>query len=584
MNRSPGSRQTERRRNHWIITAKLKLREERERDDHAFESAALLRCELDRIERQLNSLCQETDELNELESQWQTTCATLDASSSFDVSRNWQREVGELENSVHSHQHALCEWQAANTSTESLIVALNSSLAESEKIHRSVLEQNTHLLRRISEEPLLQDRVESLQMQLFDVRLRIANARADLVEADQTAERVFCESEEAVGREAVLQAFLLALEPMFPSAEPAASAMIPRASINALQVEAKQLEASCAEIENAEKSLRETLNSIAEEEQGLATSCQSLKESSERACRHVTIQSYRGEIVAIERELRARPTPQQLDEAVQVLQRQVCTLSEELSRAMEDLYLLEDERVIDRCNELQNAILIYERHKIPHAKEETQELISQLYEQQRCERLWHQEVARHTSYFKQLEGELSEAKQKHDSACMRRAQCRAAAVERARLRALWESEREQDASGTCNPSAAALSSDALSCSQPLRAGIQSFSVPIAPIAPQSAAPPAATPATAPKRREAHFGFFCVSFRSLPRGTPCSRSQCSSTREGARNHHALKSVRTFDSLLLERGSLAWAQRLVNFSTNFWNLTFSEEGQVNPKSKI
>lgn len=106
---------------------------------------------------------------------------------------------------------------------------------------------------------------------------------------------------------------------------------------------------------------------------------------------------------------RGLPTLDELSNVIPALERQVGSLSKELSAARNDLFLLEDELVIARCTELKETLGMYTATVIPDRTLRLSNLRAQRLDAQRAVDAWDQEEApRHFTYLSQLEQDKRE--------------------------------------------------------------------------------------------------------------------------------------------------------------------------------
>jgi len=92
--------------------------------------------------------------------------------------------------------------------------------------------------------------------------------------------------------------------------------------------------------------------------------------------------------------LRLRPTADELPNRCSVVETQIEKLSRELAQANDDVFLLQDQKVISRCNELRGAIEATRAVTIPSLKQRRQELMAQVYDNKLHAGSWDEEQAR----------------------------------------------------------------------------------------------------------------------------------------------------------------------------------------------
>lgn len=109
-------------------------------------------------------------------------------------------------------------------------------------------------------------------------------------------------------------------------------------------------------------------------------------------------------IESVKNASRGLPTLSEVsDSVIPSLERQVTSLTAELSTARDDLYLLEDELIVSRCVELRETLHMYQNTVLPERRQRVLSLRSQRLDGQRAVEAWYEEeLPRHEAYLDQL--------------------------------------------------------------------------------------------------------------------------------------------------------------------------------------
>ena len=218
-----------------------------------------------------------------------------------------------------------------------------------------------------------------------------------------------------------------------------------------------------------------------------------------------------------EKRLAMLPTIESLTSTVNARQEQVERLTAEVSRATEDLNMLEDRKAADRCNELSHAINSYVAVTIPGAMDALRSKREELHELRIGHEQWPSESSRHVSYIATLTKERDLLEVKATSLDAQRRHAVAARLERDNLRRLWEARRAEitDNAYEHAPSGTEDEENAIDCGAAILEGDRLRYVPLPPaanvtfISDSDVARLADGSGSSTNRRKAHFNFFAV---------------------------------------------------------------------------
>jgi chromosome segregation ATPase len=111
------------------------------------------------------------------------------------------------------------------------------------------------------------------------------------------------------------------------------------------------------------------------------------------------------EMEAAATELDQTPTREALEQQKSQMARQAETLTQCLADANEELFLLQENQLVSRCQETESLLQIHHSVTIPSLREQLQDLKEQRHEHKVATRLWEEEKERHISLLKRMDQE-----------------------------------------------------------------------------------------------------------------------------------------------------------------------------------